>query len=527
MKPEFSVIIPCYKSSDTIAKAIGSVLDQDYKSFEIICVLDGPDEVAERIVKSFKDVKVKVIEHGGACKARNEGYRMSIGEKVIFSDSDVYWRPGVFRIFHDEFLKTPDVDFIYGGFRWTDMEGGHLPHDFDPYLLEVSNYIDTNNPIKREWVDKVGGWDESLKRWQDWDLFLRITKSGAKGRRIQEITRDTDAPKAGDISAQNNYIETYKIVRAKNNLPSRDICCVSLAAWGHAHRIAKSCHWDVWHEPGMLPNDYKAIYLMGMFPESIQNHCQMFLDNFTKKPRPCQYIIHWIGTDVLHMRTIMTYVQAKSIREMFKRQNTIHLFQSEQNAEEMRELGFEGTVLPLPVLNEFKNVPFPEKFTVAIYDHDGVDQKWHKWLVMEITKAMPDVNFVFFGNKNAVGVERNTEWLGRVPIQTVINKSSCLLRLTVHDGYPVAPIEFLFSGRKSIVNIPDMKFMNYIDLGELHDDRVVEMKQMVLREIRKVQDNPEFTPEEFTVARSHYETMLNPVTFKRRIEGMIHEKQNA
>lgn len=520
MTPEFSFIIPCYKSSRNIAKVIGNIVDQDFRDYEIICVLDGPDEIAESIIKSFPQVKYKVIEHGGACKARNEGFGMSTGRIIIFNDSDVYWRPGILRTFHEEFKKTPEIDFLYGGFRWTDMKGGHIPHEFDPHLLEVSNFIDTGNPVKREWIEKVGGWDESLKRWQDWDLFLRIVKAGGRGRKIMDFTRDTDAPHSGSISGQDNYVETYKIVRAKNNLPNRPICATSLAAWGHALRIAKSCDWDVWHEPGMLPNDYKAIYLLGMFPESVQNHAQMFLDNFKKAPRDCQYIIHWIGTDVLHMQSLIPFVQAKNIRKMFERRNVIHLFQSEHNAKEMRELGFEGTVLPLPVKNEYERLPLPEKFTVVIYDHDGVDQKWHKMIVMELTKAMPDVEFIFFGNKNAVGKERNTEWLGRVAIKDVIKKASCLLRLTVHDGYPVAPIEFLFSGRKSILNIPDMPYMNYVDLGIVQEQRIAEIKQLVLREIRKVQDNPEM--ENWEEAKNHYEVMLNPTTFKEKVEAMLH-----
>jgi glycosyltransferase involved in cell wall biosynthesis len=522
--PEFSFIIPCYKSADRIARVIGSIVDQDYKDYEIICVLDGPDDIAESIIKSFPQVKYKVIEHGGACKARNEGFKMSSGKYVIFNDSDVYWRPGILRTLHDEFIKTPDIDIIYGGFRWTDMDGGHIPHEFDAHLLEVSNFIDTGNPVKREWVEKVGGWDESLKRWQDWDLFLRMVKAGAKGRRIPDVTRDTDAPKPGDISAQNNYVETYKIVRAKNKLPDRKVCVTSLAAWGHALRIAKSCDWDVWHDPSTLPNDYKAIYLLGMFPESVQNHVQLFLDKFKGQPRDCQYIIHWIGTDVLHMQSLLPYIQVKNIRKMFEKRNVIHLFQSKQNAEEMKELGFEGKVLTLPVLNVYERLPLPEKFTVAVYDHDGVDQKWHKWLVMELTKSMPDVEFVFFGNKNAVGKERNTEWLGRVPILDVIKKSSCLLRLTVHDGYPVAPIEFLFSGRKSILNVKDMPYANYVDLGVVCDDRIVEIKQLVYNEIRKVQDKPAFTGDEFVEARDYYESLLSPSKFKDEIEEIISVK---
>lgn len=517
--PEFSFIIPCYKAAEKISKVIGCILDQDFKDFEIICVLDGPDEDTENVLKAFKSVKYKVIEHGGACKARNEGLKMSSGKYVIFTDADVYWRPGMLRIFKEKFDET-GIDFIYGGFKWTDMDGYHVPHDFDPYLLTVTNYIDTGNPVKREWVERVGGWDESLKRWQDWDLWLRIVQAGAKGLKIDHLTRDTDFPNKDSISGKDNYAETYHVVRKKHGFPDREICLTSIAAYDHGLRIAKLCGWDFWHNPPQLPNDYKAIYLLGMFPESVQDHVMLF-KGLDGKNRDCKYLIHWIGTDVLHMRTMLPFTDIKNLRLMFEKHNVKHFVQCEQNAEEMRELGFDVDVLPLPVSGSFKKLPLPDKFTVAVYDHGGIDQKWHKWLVMELTKAMPDIDFKFYGNKHAVGKDRNTEWLGKVPILDVIKQSSCLLRLTIHDGYPVAPVEFMFSGRPVITNVPDMPYTHHVNLGPVNDDRITDIKQLVYSKIREVQKNPEFP---FEMATEYYSKLLSPEKFKERIMEVVCEK---
>lgn len=522
-KPRFSFIIPCYKAENTIAKAIGSMLDQDFKDFEIICVLDGPDEMTESIIKSFPEVKYKVIEHGGAPKARNEGFKMSTGEIVLFSDSDVYWNAGILRKMNEEFEKDPDLGFVYAGFRWSDMSGAHVPCDFDPYLLKICNFIDTGNPVRREWVEKVGGWDESLKRWQDWDLWLRIVEAGAKGKKISDISRSADPPKEGSISGTDNYAPTYHIVRQKHEMPNKDVCVTSIAAPGHGLRVAKSLDYDYWHNPAMLPNDYKAVHLLGCFPEGINDHVQLFLDWRTKKPRTnCVYIIHWIGTDILHMRVMLPFLQIRQIRMMFEKYNVVHLFQSEQNAEEMRELGFKGEVLPLPVEDTTDFLPpTPEKFTVAVYDHGGIDEKWHKALIMEVAKAMPHVEFKFFGNKNAVGKDRNTEWMGHVSINEVISKSSALLRLTVHDGYPVAPVEFMFSGRRVITNVPAMQFTNHLELGVITEERFVELKEMIFREIQKVKELGNFTDAEQKKVNAHYKELLSPTKFKKRIQEII------
>jgi glycosyltransferase involved in cell wall biosynthesis len=519
--PKFSFVIPCYKSEMTISNCLGSIFDQDFKDFEVICVLDGPNDDLEEMIRVFKDVKIYKPDHGGACNARNHGLGHARGEYVIFSDSDMYWKPGILRTFSETLDKT-GADFAYGGYRFTNYQGGHVPMDFDPYLFTVFNYVDGANPVRTDLVRKIGGWDTGLQRFQDWDLWIRLTKSGAIGVNIGDIAKDTDYPEKNSISGKDNYEKSYFEVRKKNNLPDNRVCVTSIAAPQHALRVAKLCGWDFWPNPSMLPKDYDAIYIFGFFVEGIDDHVKL-LTKFGGGARDSKYLIHWIGTDIFNILIKFPYLHVRKIRRMLDRKDLKHFCQSNENKLEMTEMGFKVECLPLPVELTTDEVPFPEKFTVAVYDHGGSDEKWHKWLAMELTKAMPDVYFLFYGNKNAIGQSKNTEWVGRMDIKDIIKRSSCLLRLTVHDGYPVAPIEFMYSGRKVITNVKDMPFTNYVKLGEIREDRVVEIKKMVHDEIRKVKKSTRFG-KDYKDLIKYYDDLLNPVKFKKRIENEIKRK---
>lgn len=522
MSPLFSVVIPCYNASETISQCLGSIVDQDFKDYEIICVLDGKDEITESMAVLFDKVKCVTIEHGGACKARNKGLELAQGKYVLFSDADVVWEPGIFRTMKEKFEET-GADFLFGGYRWMDRDGGHIPPEFNAHLLTVANYIDSGSPVKTELARKINGWDESLERFQDWDFFLRVVKAGGIGVRIPDNLKKQYFPKDGDISAKDNYEETYRIVRKKHGI-DRKICLATIGASRHTLRIAELCDWDYWPDPSMLPNNYDAVYMIGCFPESIDEHVSLFYDYGRKKIRTGKLLIHWIGTDILHMRMNVPFLQIKSMRESFKKQNVVHFTQSKVNVEEMEEIGFEVKHLPLPVqMKQFK-APLPEQFTIACYDHEGQDQKWHKWLITEVAKATPDVKFVFFGDKNRVGVSGNTEWLGIVKPDDVIKKASCLLRLTIHDGYPVSVVEFLISGRRVITNVKDMPMTDFMELGLISEERIEELKGMLINKIREVQDADPINGDD---ALDHYSEMLDPKKFKKTIEAIVYEQDRS
>ena len=87
-----SVIVPVYKSEQTLERCVSSLLAQDYEDIEILLIVDGPPDgsgiLAEKLAKT--DARIRVINQSnqGVSKARNHGIREAKGEYIRFLDSD-------------------------------------------------------------------------------------------------------------------------------------------------------------------------------------------------------------------------------------------------------------------------------------------------------------------------------------------------------------------------------------------------------------------------------------------------------
>lgn len=121
MQSKVSVIFPVYNRESLLDRAISSVLDQDYKNWELIAVDDGSDDNSLNILLSFarNDKRIKVIHQRNEklAKSRNKGIVFSSGKYITFLDSDDEYLPSHLtkRI---EFLENnPEVDLIHGGVR--------------------------------------------------------------------------------------------------------------------------------------------------------------------------------------------------------------------------------------------------------------------------------------------------------------------------------------------------------------------------------------------------------------------------
>ncbi len=93
MEDKISVILPTYKSEDTLSRAIQSVLNQTYKNIELIVIENGPVGKAQDILNTFnleKTQKIKYIysEIANVSKARNIGIDNATGKYLAFIDSD-------------------------------------------------------------------------------------------------------------------------------------------------------------------------------------------------------------------------------------------------------------------------------------------------------------------------------------------------------------------------------------------------------------------------------------------------------
>lgn len=100
MKPIISVVIPLYNKELHIKRAIDSVLAQNIQDFELIVVDDGSIDNGGKVVKSFENPKIQLIqqENMGVSAARNRGVKEAKTDLIAFLDADDEWTP--------DFLET-------------------------------------------------------------------------------------------------------------------------------------------------------------------------------------------------------------------------------------------------------------------------------------------------------------------------------------------------------------------------------------------------------------------------------------
>ena len=180
-----SIIIPVYNHLSELKKTLQSIKQQTYGNFEVIIVDDGSAEpLEEKINKNDFNFDIYFFhqENMGAPAARNKGFEMSKGEFVIFWDADVIATPAMLRKMHNVLTIHPEASYVYADFFYGKKK--MVSGKFDAARLKKMNYIMTTSLIRRE--DFVF-WDESLKRFQDWDLWLTMLEKNKIGINIPEI----------------------------------------------------------------------------------------------------------------------------------------------------------------------------------------------------------------------------------------------------------------------------------------------------------------------------------------------------
>jgi glycosyltransferase involved in cell wall biosynthesis len=183
--PKISVIIPAYNSEKTIKTTIDSVLNQTFTNFELIVINDGSTDSTLDIVSQIQESRIKVLsfENAGGNVSRNRGLHQAVGEFVSFLDADDIWTPEKLASQVKALQANIDAKVAYS---WTDyidengkflVSGNHITVNGDVYeRLLVSNFLENgSNPlIDKESLVELGGFDESLKAAQDWDMWLRL-----------------------------------------------------------------------------------------------------------------------------------------------------------------------------------------------------------------------------------------------------------------------------------------------------------------------------------------------------------------
>lgn len=188
-----SVVIPTYKRSEMLYRAIESVLNQTYKNVECIVVNDNTpgDEYSQvlynSLAKYYNDGRFKFIEqkeHKNGAAARNVGIRAAQGEYIAFLDDDDYWNDNKLEIQVPLLKELPEdwgaVSCLMRFFRNGTISSATRPYK-DGYIhFEVMSRIISMGTgsllIRRKALDETGYFDENLNRYQDPQLFSCLTE---------------------------------------------------------------------------------------------------------------------------------------------------------------------------------------------------------------------------------------------------------------------------------------------------------------------------------------------------------------
>lgn len=180
-----SVIIPTFKTNNSLIRAVSSVLNQTYTNIEVIVVDDNdPDTVyrsrAKSIMERFLDDKrVKYLCHErnkNGSAARNTGVKHSRGEFICFlDDDDLYMRDKVSKQVA-YLLMNPQHQAVY---CWRYHNGDIIINtkigDLSKEILSLSFTPYTSSlMIRRECYEALGGFDENFRRHQDFEFLLRF-----------------------------------------------------------------------------------------------------------------------------------------------------------------------------------------------------------------------------------------------------------------------------------------------------------------------------------------------------------------
>ena len=191
--PKISIIIPSYNTASLIANCLDSVFAQTFQDFEAIVVNDGSPDTPqlESALKSYRDRIVYIVQpNKRAAGARNTGIGAARGEFLAFLDSDDSWLPDHLAFQMEQFHNDPALDLVYSDALLVSDSKEHKTFmqkctsegtaTFEAIVVERCQIPISTVVVRKSAILKAGGFDETLPRCDDYDMWLRTAFFGAK-----------------------------------------------------------------------------------------------------------------------------------------------------------------------------------------------------------------------------------------------------------------------------------------------------------------------------------------------------------
>ena len=183
--PKISVIMSVYNGEKYLREAIESILNQTFTDFEFMIVNDGSTDNSLKIIKIYNDERIGIINNEkniGLTKSLNKALKQAKGEYIARQDADDVSLPNRFEMQVKYLESHPEVVLLGTSFYLID-ETGEITEKYVVLakptikdLIKENQFSHGSVVVKKEIVDKLGGYNELFRYSQDYELWLRIAE---------------------------------------------------------------------------------------------------------------------------------------------------------------------------------------------------------------------------------------------------------------------------------------------------------------------------------------------------------------
>jgi len=192
MEPKISVIVTCYNLEKYLTECIDSIKGQTIDPYEIILVHDGCQEPT-----AYTGVHTAQRESNlGVARTRDEGFRLSTGELLLFVDGDDALAENFLEMCLREIKKGADIAYpdVLVWRRWG--ENPKLKNSFHEVKGRITkerllkrNEVVVTSLMQRQVYEICEGFDENLALWEDWAFWLDAEREGYRFRKANTVLR--------------------------------------------------------------------------------------------------------------------------------------------------------------------------------------------------------------------------------------------------------------------------------------------------------------------------------------------------
>jgi len=232
--PLVTIITPVFNRAHLIAETLVSVQNQEFKDWECLIVDDGSTDEIEQVVSDFmqNDHRFSFVKRPGSyrqggCGARNYGLSIAKGSYVVFLDSDDLLTRNALKS-RMNYLENSNIDMLISSsvaFKLTRGDDNRLWNVIkseETIETLVIRFFKSDMPWntncvtwKKDFVQKIRGWNENLTAWQDWELHLRALASSPELKVTENppdnYFRINEAGSIGSTYKQRKYFNSVRI----------------------------------------------------------------------------------------------------------------------------------------------------------------------------------------------------------------------------------------------------------------------------------------------------------------------------